>query len=85
MAAITYACEFLKPAEILLVGFDNLLDPARLDYHKANKGAWTSRHDWFAENKMLPLIEASYAVEVRRFSSASAIASLSPASLSARN
>ena len=67
MAAITYACEFLKPEEILLLGFDNLLDPARLDYEKADKGKWPSRHDWFAENRMLPLIEKEYGLTIHGF------------------
>jgi hypothetical protein len=67
MAAITYACELLRAEVVLLVGFDNLLDPARLDYHKAMKGAWPTRHDWTAENRMLPLIEKAFGVEIRRF------------------
>lgn len=67
MAAITYACEFLKPQTILLVGFDNMLDPDRMDYFKANKGKWTTRHDWHAEKKMLPMIEEAYGAEIRRF------------------
>lgn len=64
MAAITYACEFLKPARILLVGFDNLLDPALMEYHKADRGKWVTRHDWAAENRMLPLIEAEYDIRI---------------------
>lgn len=66
-AAITYAAAFLKPDQIKLVGFDNLLDPYRLDYYKANKGKWPSKHDWLAENKMLPMIEKDYGVEIRAF------------------
>ena len=68
MAAITYAAKFLGgDGEILLVGFDNLLDPARLDYYKANKGKWPSGHDWHAENKMIPLVEKAYGVVIRAF------------------
>jgi len=64
MFAIVCACEFLKPAEIKLVGFDNMLEPERLDYFKANKGKWHTGHDWHAENKMLPLIEKEYGVAI---------------------
>ena len=67
MAAITYACEFLSPAEILLVGFDNMLNPLQDEYHKANKGRWTSRHDWVSENAMLALVQGHYGVEIRGF------------------
>lgn len=64
MAAITYVAEILKPETIFLVGFDNLLDPSRLDYHKANFGKWVTRHDWFAENLMLPIIERETGVKI---------------------
>ncbi len=68
MAAITYACEFLKPATILLVGFDNMLNPNQMYYHKADKGRWTTRHDWFAESKMLDHVRNHYSVEIKEFS-----------------
>lgn len=64
MAAIVYSAEILKPEKIYLVGFDNLLNPNQLDYHKANVGKWTTRHDWFAENKMLPIITEQTGVEI---------------------
>lgn len=64
-ASITYVCEFLRPKEILLVGFDNLLDPSLMDYHKADRGLWVTRHDWLGENKLLGLIMNHYGVEVR--------------------
>ena len=67
MFAIICAAEFLKPEEIRLVGFDNLLEPARLEYHKANKGRWVSRHDWKAENRMLPVIERECGVTIGGF------------------
>ena len=67
MAAITYACEFIKPARILLVGFDNLLEPARMEYHKADRGKWVTFHDFEAENRMLPMIEEAYGTEIRAF------------------
>ena len=67
MAAITYACEFLKPQEIRLVGFDNMLDPTRTEYHKADRGRWVTRHDWAAENRMLPMIEEAYGIAIRAF------------------
>jgi hypothetical protein len=66
--AIICAAEFLKPEEIRLVGFDNLLDPNKLDYHKANKGKWVTRHDWHAEKRMLPEIEKAYGVRIKAFS-----------------
>lgn len=67
MAAITYACEFIKPAEILLVGFDNLLNPSLTEYHKSDRGKWVSRHDWIAENKMLPMIQDEYGCVIMDF------------------
>ena len=67
MAAITYACEFITPQEILLVGFDNLLEPTRMEYHKADRGKWVTRHDWIAENRMLPIIEETYGVKISGF------------------
>ena len=33
VAAITYAAEILKPEEIRLIGFDNLLNPELIEYH----------------------------------------------------
>jgi hypothetical protein len=67
MAAITYACEFLKPDEIQLVGFDNLLNPDLPEYHKSDRGKWVTRHDWKAENSMLPMIEKEYGVKIGGF------------------
>lgn len=64
VAAIVFLCEQVRPSEIRLVGFDNLLDPKKNDYHKANKGKWVTHHDWNAENLMLPLIEAEYGVKI---------------------
>ena len=64
MAAITYAAELLKPEKIYLVGFDNMLNPDQLEYHKANVGKWVTRHDWHAENKMLPIITEQTGVEI---------------------
>lgn len=64
MAAITYAAELLSPEIIYLVGFDNLLDPDLMEYHKANVGKWTTRHDWKAENLMLPIISEKTGVEI---------------------
>jgi hypothetical protein len=57
MFAITMTAELLKPETILLVGFDNLVNPMLLDYWKANRGKWTSQHDWLAEHAMLKMIE----------------------------
>ena len=65
MFAITATAEFLKPQTILLVGFDNLMNPMKPDYWKANRGKWTSGHDWLAEHAMLSTIEKQYAVEIK--------------------
>lgn len=67
MAAITYAAEFLKPSEILLVGFDNLLNPDLMYYEKADRGKWVTRHDWKAEHAMISHVEKYYEVEIRGF------------------
>lgn len=69
MAAITYVCEFLEPDIVLLVGFDNLLDPNLMDYVKADRGKWVTRHDWKAENQLLGHVSRHYGVEIRGFSS----------------
>lgn len=68
MFAILCACEFLKAEEIRLVGFDNMLNPDLLEYHKADRGKWITRHDWKAEKRMLPLIEKKYGVKIVAFS-----------------
>jgi hypothetical protein len=65
MFAITMAARQLGPAQIRLVGFDNLLNPMLMDYYKANRGKWVTRHDWLAERAMLPLVEKDYGVEIR--------------------
>lgn len=70
MAAITYACEFLKPDEIRLVGFDNLLNPELLEYHKSHLGRWPTRHDWHAEKAMLPLVSEAYGVKIAAWDTA---------------
>lgn len=64
VAAIVFLCDQVRPSEIRLVGFDNLLTPNVGDYFKANKGKWVTHHDWKAENQMLPLIEAEYGVKI---------------------
>lgn len=67
MAAITYVCELLKPETVLLVGFDNMLKPNQLEYHKANRGRHPSRHDWFAEHNMLERVAKHYNVTIKGF------------------
>lgn len=64
---IICCAEFLGAKEIRLVGFDNLLNPERLEYHKADRGKWVTRHDWAAENRMIPEIENAYGVKVSGF------------------
>lgn len=65
MFSITMTAELLKPTIILLVGFDNLLNPMRDEYWKANRGKWVSGHDWRAENAMLPIIEKECNVDIQ--------------------
>lgn len=72
MAAITYACEIVKPDRIDLVGFDNLLNPTLPAYYKVERGKWHSRHDWPAEHKMLDVLRAEFGIEIGEFSSATA-------------
>lgn len=67
MFAITCVAEILKPAKILLVGFDNLLNPMLLEYCKANRGKWTSNHDWMSERMMIPVIEKELGVKIDAF------------------
>ena len=64
MAAITYICEELRPSKIRLVGFDNMLNPDLKDYHKVERGKWTTFHDWHAENDMLDVIRDEFKVEI---------------------
>lgn len=64
MFAITAAAELLKPQSIRLVGFDNMLEPTRTDYWKANKGKWATRHDWMAEHLMLARVKELTGVEI---------------------
>lgn len=64
-AAIIFACEFLKPRTIFLAGFDNLMEPERLEYHKANRGKWVTHHDWKTENAMLKVVAGHYGTEIR--------------------
>ena len=70
LSTIIFAAALLKPETILLVGFDNLLNPDLLDYDKADRGHWVSRHEWHVENSMLPMIEAEYGVKVEPWASA---------------
>lgn len=64
MFALTMTAELVKPEVIWLIGFDNLLNPMRLDYWKANRGKWVSGHDWRAENAMLPIVERECNVDI---------------------
>ncbi len=63
-AAIIFALELLHVKLVLLAGFDNLLDPSKLEYHKAQRGKWVSGHEWQAENAMLGAVEAHYGARI---------------------
>lgn len=63
VAAIVFLCEQVKPDQIRLVGFDNLLQDLP-HYDKADRGRWVTHHDWQAERKLLPLIESEYGVQI---------------------
>lgn len=63
VAAILFAAE-RGFQDIRLVGFDNLLEPARFDYRKAGKGKVVTRHDWVAEHALLPKIVNEYGVRL---------------------
>ena len=54
----------LKPDKVLLVGFDNLLEPGLWEYHKADRGQWITLHDWETENKLLPLFSEHYGIPI---------------------
>lgn len=67
LSSIIFAAHFLKPERILLVGFDNLLNPNSLWYDRADKGRWVTRHEWHVENAMLPMIEEEYGTTISSF------------------
>lgn len=68
LATIIFASALLKPKELSLVGFDNLLDPNLLWYDRADKGPrWPTRHEWHVESSMLDMIEDEYKVEINGF------------------
>lgn len=62
-AAIIFALELSGEKEILLAGFDNLLDPAR-PYEKIDRGRWRSDHDWIVENAMLAELAMHYGATI---------------------
>lgn len=64
-AAILFALDLTAHREILLAGFDNLLNPGLLDYRKAGRGKWRSDHDWQAENTMLDALRKHYGAEIK--------------------
>ena len=63
-AAIVYSLELLGEKDIKLAGFDNLLDPSKLDYWKAQRGKWVSHHDWNTEHKMLDVLRDHYKARI---------------------
>lgn len=64
LSAILFCAALLAPRQIRLIGFDNLLNPNLLDYHKADRGKWVTRHEWAVEHAMVPLIEKEYGITV---------------------
>ena len=63
-AAIIYSLDLLGEKVVKLGGFDNLLDPAKLEYWKAQRGKWVSHHDWYTEHKMLQVVAEHYRAEI---------------------
>ena len=66
MAAIVMAGQILRPAEIVLFGFDHLATGKREDFKNIfrPKDHVYPRHAWNVENRMLSLIEAHYGVRI---------------------
>lgn len=64
-ATILFALELTGEREILLAGFDNLMNPNTLGYHKIDRGSWPSNHDWHVENAMLHELEQHYGATIR--------------------
>lgn len=64
-AALIFCLEWTGERDIYLAGFDNLLEPNRLDYFKADRGKWVTRHDWHAENRMLGVLRDHFGAEIR--------------------
>lgn len=68
MAAIIYSAHRLRPKEIILAGFDTLLNPS-LPFTRITEIPRTGvgpfpNHDWEVENKLLSLIEHAYELEI---------------------
>lgn len=61
VSAYLYACHWLHPKEVILVGFDNFFDPS-LEYVKANVGKWRTGHDWKAERMIADRISEHYGI-----------------------
>lgn len=61
VSAYLYACEWVKPDRVILVGFDNFFNPS-LEYHKAQIGKWRSGHNWRAERQIADWMAREYGI-----------------------
>lgn len=59
-AAIVMALEWLRPEQLYLAGFDNLLEPKSLYRNVLKNWMGTTPHDLVTENRMLALLETHY-------------------------
>lgn len=72
-AAVIIAAHILRPKQILLAGFDTLLDPKKT-FERANgiprsgSGPYPN-HDWEIENVLLKSISRTYEVEIKDIAS----------------
>lgn len=64
-AAIIFALDLTDEREILLAGFDNLLNPEIQGYEKIDRGKWRSDHDWHAEHAMLAEVGKHYGATIK--------------------
>lgn len=67
MFAILCAAEYLQARQVVLFGFDNMLNPSLREYHKADKGLWQSGHDWASENRMLNAVRRHYNCKIEGY------------------
>lgn len=68
-AAIIFACHRYRPDEVILAGFDTLMDPSigfdrNHDIPRTGGGPYPD-HDWETEHKLLAHIEQAYSTTIR--------------------
>lgn len=63
--AVLYAASMLRPEQITLAGFDNVAT-GDFSWSITRGPDWTGypEHRWDVENKMLPMVEEAYGVEI---------------------